>query len=202
MKSPFVFLDSMVLGSISRVSIPPAVIIASANGLYPTTSSRKSLSQFLRRLRSFAEILQTGRSAGIRVRSRQTGTISRGISPRRRLLICSLPRAAISRCRRASSFFSSRAGLRSMEKVTLCPLCKLSTASPLRVRIAGPVIPNSVNTISPNSSLFFLPLISIRALTLRRLSPAILFASSPEVSSGTSAWRTGITVCPADSERW
>ena len=191
----------MVRGLTSRVSTPPAVMIASAIGRCPVTSSRNSLSHDLSRLRSPAVMVLPVRSGEIPVRFRQTGTISRGRRPRRRVAIRSLLLDAKSRRSRASSFCASRAGLRSMESATFAPSRRASTISPLKVLMTAPSTPNSVNPISPNASLRLFPLIKILTFTLRRVSPAITSVTSPPVSSGTSAGRMGTMVWPTDSAR-
>ena len=182
--------------STSRVCTPPAVTIASRKERCPVIRRRTSLSQSRKRLRSSEVIWCASLCAGMRVCSMQTGIIFRGRKAFKIVWYCCLPWASRSRSSRASSLTSSKAGLRSMESPTSSPSRSASTTCRLRERMIGPETPKWVKSISPKASACVSPSTRTRTLTLRKLKPCSLAARSPAVSSGTSAGRMGMMVCP------
>ena len=170
--------------------------MASATGRGPVRDTVKCFSSCTRWRRcSFVRLLAFSPSGSARRRS-STGTMLRCTSPDRILAISRLGFSPTSRRMRASSFCSSSAGFRSMDRV----YCSLSQRRrwALADSISGPDTPKWVNSISPNSrntGLCF-PLYTV-ASTFRRLSPCMAAQSASSLSSGTSEPRGGTMVCPS-----
>ncbi len=164
--------------------------MASFIGRYPLTVSGKFFNHRRIFFRSTVVTLCPKRSPATPVISRHAGIISRGNSPRKILFSGSLSRLAKSRNKRASSFLSSRAGFRSISSSTFSSTRKASTATPLRVKMTGPVTPKALKTSSPKASSFFLPFTINLTPILRKLRSAILAVIDPAVTSGTNAGLT------------
>ena len=124
-----------------------------------------------------------------------------GSRPSSSVLNVRFPWASRSRSNLSSSLRSSNAGFRSMETVTLPPRFNASVTLPLRERMTGPERPKCVKSISPNASSFFFPSTRTLTFTLRMLRPCSRGATSPPVSRGINAGRTGTMECPADCAR-
>ena len=168
--------------------------MASENPLWPATVSRRSLRSLRSRPRSGAVIRQHGVSGRMPERSATTGTSLDGSSVLNTDFIDPAPQAASSRCRRASSFLWSRAGLRSRHTSTWSPPSTASTIRPLKVSGTGPLMPQPVKRTSPNPRPIVFPFRTAFTEVFLSVRPSRRPGHRSRVTRGTSAGRAGTTV--------